>query len=240
MLVEKLFSTEIAKHIDLASFMIFHDKKYLGKSGHEHQIDVSAELNIGGVRILILVECKRYANKVGIDDVMEFATRLEDIGAHKGIVCTTEGFQRGAIKIAKSKGITLVRACDIGWSVCTESPVEEIKRHKEFCNSAKIFLSWYLGPDIEEETLENAVERISRFDVVSPLGGIPQQFGSLGKDDEWRVLFANIFTPTHAFTIAGDGSEIILDTRGLFALLSLELELELLSKVPKVGTVKKD
>jgi restriction system protein len=85
-------------------------KKYLGKSGHEHAIDVAFELTIAGLRFLVLVECKRYRRRVGIDDVMELAYRIRDIGAHKGVIVTTCGFQDGAIDVAKSEGIGLLIA----------------------------------------------------------------------------------------------------------------------------------
>ncbi|MBM3236168.1 restriction endonuclease [Candidatus Poribacteria bacterium] len=156
-IVHELFSTELAKHVNLSDFKMFHDKKYLGKSGHEHQIDVSAELKIAGVKVLILIECKRYAHRVGIDDVMEVATRLDDIGAHKGILVTTEGFQGGAVKMAKSKGIALVKACDLGWFPRYEHPAAAMIRHKGFRKIAEAFLRWYLGPDAKQETIDNAV-----------------------------------------------------------------------------------
>ena len=35
-LVEKLFSKELEKYVDLQDFRIFHDKRYSGKSGHQH------------------------------------------------------------------------------------------------------------------------------------------------------------------------------------------------------------
>ncbi len=226
MLVHKLFSTELAQHVNLSDFKMFHDKKYLGKSGHKHQIDVSAELRIAGVKVLILVECKRYAHRVGIDDVMELATRLDDIGAHKGILVTTVGFQDGAVKMAKSKGIALVKACDLGWLPRYESPVAAMMRHEEFCKVSDAFITWYLGPDAGREAIDNAVKRIAAFDVISPLGVTPHQFGSLRKGHGHSgVELASMFAPPHAFVVEGEPSQIILDTRGLFTLMVLDQDL---------------
>src|SRR4051794_5780331 len=59
------------------------------KSGHAHQIDVSIELFIAGLKILVIVECKHYKKKVEISDVLELAQRLDDIGAHKGVLVST-------------------------------------------------------------------------------------------------------------------------------------------------------
>ena len=97
---------------------IHHGRKFIGKrSGHAHEIDVSFELDVAGTQLLVLVECKAYRRRVGIDEVMEFASRLDDIAAHKGIFVTTKGFQKGAIKFAASKGIALVVASIGQWSV---------------------------------------------------------------------------------------------------------------------------
>ena len=219
-LVHKLFSKELEKHVDLANFRIFHNKRYSGKSGHRHQIDVSAEFKIAGVKILIVIECKLYKRNVGIDDIMELTTRLDDIGAHKGVLVTTIGFQAGAAKMARSRGIALVRACDLGWYPHLESPVLERRRHEEFCINMELFLTGYLRISSNQE-IDRAVKRIATFDVVSPLGVTPYPLGSLRKE-RGRVQPACMFAPPHAFVVEGECSQIILDTRGLFALLALD------------------
>src|ERR1700740_996995 len=86
---------------------VYGSRQFVGKSGHSHQIDASAELSFAGCTIRIVVECKRYRRNVEIADLLEFAARVEDIGAHKGIVVTTVGFQDGARAIAEQKGIAL-------------------------------------------------------------------------------------------------------------------------------------
>src|SRR4051812_3236420 len=69
----------------------------LGKSGHRHQIDILIELTIVGIRLLVLIECKSYKRPVEVADVLELIGRLDDIGAHKGVMVTTIGYQQGAV-----------------------------------------------------------------------------------------------------------------------------------------------
>ncbi len=58
---------------------------------------------------LWIIECKDYpSRKVKVDELEEFHHKLQQVGAHKGMVCTRVGFERGAIEIAKSHGITLI------------------------------------------------------------------------------------------------------------------------------------
>ena len=106
--VRNILADRLREECPDAPLNVFHNRKYKGQSGHEHQIDVSAELTLAGCQILILVECKNYKAAIGIDDLLEFAARLRDIGAHKGIVVTTVGYQEGAKKIAEANGIALV------------------------------------------------------------------------------------------------------------------------------------
>lgn len=94
-----------------APIEIHHRRKYPGKrSGHEHEIDLSFSTEVAGTTVLVLVECKAYRRRVPIEDVLAFAERIDDIDAHKGILVTLRGFQPGAERIAKARGIALVVA----------------------------------------------------------------------------------------------------------------------------------
>lgn len=97
------------------------------KSGHMHQIDLTVELTVADLDFLILVECKHYNARVKVDDLLTFAQRIDDIGANKGIVVTTVGYQRGALKVAKGHRIALVTTIP-KWKVvryCTRDGVIE-------------------------------------------------------------------------------------------------------------------
>jgi restriction system protein len=87
---------------------VFLRRKYSGASGQLYEIDLSIEFLLLGVRYLTLVEAKHYLNRIAVGEVLEFSAKLTDIGAHKGIMVTTSGFQVGAQVIASSRGIALV------------------------------------------------------------------------------------------------------------------------------------
>ena len=65
------------------------------------------DYDIAGANPLFLVECKCYGHSVPVDDVEEFHSKIDDIGAHKGIMVTTVGFQEGTVKTARGRGIAL-------------------------------------------------------------------------------------------------------------------------------------
>ena len=51
------------------------------------------------------MECKRWRRPVERDHLLALAMKVQDTASHKGMVCSTAGFQRGALEFAKSKGI---------------------------------------------------------------------------------------------------------------------------------------
>jgi len=93
----------------LVGVKVFHGRQYAGRiTGRKIKVDVSFVLRIaGGADLLVLVECKHYGHRVPVGDVEEFHSKLDDVGAHKGILVTTVGFQDGAIKAATGRRIAL-------------------------------------------------------------------------------------------------------------------------------------
>jgi hypothetical protein len=92
----------------LTGVEVHHKRVYVGRvSRREIEVDISFETSIAGARLLCLVECKCYRKSVSVNEVEEFHSKLDDIGAHKGIMVTTIGFQDGAVKVAEGRGIVL-------------------------------------------------------------------------------------------------------------------------------------
>jgi len=68
-------------------------------SGGEYEIDVLVRLSVfGGVGLVILVECKHQARPVERKEALVLEAKLRDVGAHKGMLFSTSGFQKGALE----------------------------------------------------------------------------------------------------------------------------------------------
>ena len=107
---ERLVHSWLATHGpgSLEDFKVRHLSKVPGAGG-EYEIDVAVEFTIfGGARILTLVECKHQKQPVKRDQVLVLEAKLRDTGAHKGVVFSTSGFQRGAVEYARRRGIATV------------------------------------------------------------------------------------------------------------------------------------
>lgn len=91
----------------------FHQKSYKYTFGPSTKTDVSIEepMERDGPTYLIVIECKSYnsGHPVGIEEIQEFNTRLQDLNAKKGVFVTSSSFQSGALSCAKHHNIALIR-----------------------------------------------------------------------------------------------------------------------------------
>lgn len=95
----------------LKEFAIVHNEKILVDDG-EYQIDIYAEFTAIGVKFKVLGECKRYTYPIEREKVVVLADKVRSIGAQKGILISTSGFQSGAVQYAKAHGIALIQIFD--------------------------------------------------------------------------------------------------------------------------------
>lgn len=96
---------------NLPNFEIVHNKKIPAIDG-TYQIDVYASFTALGCKIKMLCECKRYKSPVKREVVSQLHDKLGSIGAHKGMIMSTGGFQTGAVEYGKAHGIALVHVKD--------------------------------------------------------------------------------------------------------------------------------
>jgi hypothetical protein len=89
------------------------DDKIMGsESGTLRQIDVSIRVTVSGYPLLIVVECKDWAEPVDLPEIDGFSAKLKDVGANKGVIVSATGFTEGALNAAKSRGIETRRYFD--------------------------------------------------------------------------------------------------------------------------------
>lgn len=75
----------------------------------DYEIDIDITYEVLKVTFRILIECKKYKDKIKREVVQLLHQKIQAIGAHKGIVCSTSGFQSGALKYAKIHGIACIQ-----------------------------------------------------------------------------------------------------------------------------------
>ena len=112
----KEFEEEVKKILDalgtkLREYRSAHREKVDGADG-EYEIDITVRFSALGVDYLTLIECKRHAARVKREDIHVLWAKMQSVGAQKGIVFATTGFQSGALEFAKAHGIALVTIAD--------------------------------------------------------------------------------------------------------------------------------
>lgn len=92
----------------LQDLVIEHDKIIVTFDGC-YQIDGYIEFTVMGVKYKTLIECKHYKSPINREKVQILHSKINSIGAHKGILISTSNFQSGAIGYAKIHGIALIQ-----------------------------------------------------------------------------------------------------------------------------------
>lgn len=151
----------------LASFKIQHQAQLGGSSG-EYTFDGIAEFEIfDGARIIVLVECKRHSSAVKRDYVLTLEAKLRDVGAHKAMLFSTAGFQRGALEYAAERGIATVTFIDGKLTYETRSaaptPGPPAGEHPAICRvvplSGSRIHSWHLLERNRSDPIDSWLER---------------------------------------------------------------------------------
>lgn len=146
------FIASLIKHVkntgrDIRDIGFGGDNKLLGESGQPHQIDVSFVDYSFSEATLILIECKRWENKVDVSVAKIIDWNLKDILRNpiypdhgKAIIVTTSGFQKGTDKVAGFKDIiTQPVNDDIPYGFRYENIVQEATRSElEMTNNVDV------------------------------------------------------------------------------------------------------
>lgn len=95
------------------------------------EMDIAVRFRRFGGEFLILVECKQTGRRVSRDDVILLAQKVRSGRAQKGMLYSTSGFQRGALRFAREHAITLVQVVDGRTSYLTRSRDDRGDPHSE-------------------------------------------------------------------------------------------------------------
>ncbi|MBN8742555.1 MAG: hypothetical protein BGP24_07620 [Lysobacterales bacterium 69-70] len=107
----------------LVNYESAHLERLEGSDG-DYVLDVVARFEALGAEFVVLVECKHQGRKVERHEVQVLHAKLQSLGAQKGMLFSTAGFQSGAIEYADAHGIALVRLADgeSAWMTRSDGP----------------------------------------------------------------------------------------------------------------------
>ncbi len=122
---------QAARILDECGFAVEVEKKVSTVRG-DVEIDVYAEEDVKGRRYTIICECKHWKSRVPQSVIHGFRTVTSDIGANRGYIISTNGFQAGASSASQFTNVDLVT-----W----------LEFQQQFCET---WLENYLSPKITE------------------------------------------------------------------------------------------
>ncbi len=96
------------KLLGLGRATVIQQRRLVGRSGATYRPDAAFTIDIPGTSLLVVLECKRKRRPVEVGEVRSFAEAVRDVGASKGILVSSSGFQRGAVLHASNAGIALI------------------------------------------------------------------------------------------------------------------------------------
>ncbi len=85
----------------------------IGRNGTSNEFDVYYEFHHLNIRYRVAIECKDWAGPVTIKEVRDFWAKLSELDNIAGVMVTKSGYQSGAEKFAKDKGIMLLGIEDL-------------------------------------------------------------------------------------------------------------------------------
>lgn len=103
------FELLVAQLHETGGVSVEHDVTLVGRSGAPRKIDVLVRHTEGLYEHLIIVECKYRNDAVERIHVDALATTIRELGASRGVIFSTRGFQSGAIEQASHENISLYK-----------------------------------------------------------------------------------------------------------------------------------
>jgi hypothetical protein len=107
------FEKLVATLHETGEVVVERDLSLPGRSGATRQIDVLIRHRQGLYEHLVVVECKYWRSAVERLHVDALATTVREVGASKGVIFSSSGFQSGAITQAKHDKIDLFLLRDL-------------------------------------------------------------------------------------------------------------------------------
>ena len=107
------FERLVADLHDTGEVTVERNVTLTGQSGAPRQIDVLIRHKQGLYEHLVVAECKYWNSPVERQDVNALGATVTDVGASRGVIFTTKGFQSGAVAQAKHDHIELFVVRDL-------------------------------------------------------------------------------------------------------------------------------
>lgn len=146
------------------------------------EIDVYAEETLKGRKYTILCECKHWKAAVPQAVIHSFRSVMTDVGAHKGYIIASSGFQSGAFDAAEMTNVELItwdqfqNAFEPSWLENCFTPVITARLDPLMSYSEPFLPQWF--PELPEADQAEFITLKEKFD---PLGWFAMSMASYSR-----------------------------------------------------------
>ncbi|NEI04818.1 MULTISPECIES: restriction endonuclease [Rhizobium] len=100
------YQRDVADHFQQLGFSVAVEEKIDGARG-SHVVDVVARIEMFGVLVCWIVECKLWNRPVEKENVLTLCQIAQDVGADRAFLMSESGFQAGAVRHTTNTNVTL-------------------------------------------------------------------------------------------------------------------------------------
>ena len=94
----------------------------------DYDFDATVRFEFGGLAFLVLVEAKFHRNPIKREVAQILGSKVQSVGAHKGVIVSTAPFQSGTLRYAAAHGIALVKVTEGRFTIETRRCRSEPER----------------------------------------------------------------------------------------------------------------
>ena len=156
--------------------VILHDR-ISGVDG-TYDLDATVRYRWAGMKFVVLVEAKLHSNPIRRDVVQVLHTKVQSVGAHKGVLISTARFQKGAMTFAAAHGIALVHVTEERFTYVTRAvgPSPILSREQAAELGLLPFIGYCYGPgDSSDSITVTAVGVDAPDNIAEVLLGVPSE-----------------------------------------------------------------
>lgn len=123
-----------------------------------YDFDATIRYRWAGLNFLVLVEAKLHRNPIKRSLVQVLLSKVQSVGANKGVMIATVPFQRGAIEFAKAHGIALVSVTEgrFTYEVRGATPAPPMSREEALL---ELDLPYFVGHYYELGETPDSIQR---------------------------------------------------------------------------------
>ncbi|MEB3753834.1 restriction endonuclease [Acinetobacter sp. MD2(2019)] len=107
-LYQAILTSEVTGLGGQKNIIVETNKLLTGSNGVQREFDIYWEFTKGAITYRNVIECKDYNSKIKLEKIDALDSKLRDFPNLIGIFATTKGYQSGAEKKAKDRGIELL------------------------------------------------------------------------------------------------------------------------------------